>query len=134
MSRRIASLAILAAVALPLVVGCQFLVFKVCVKNDTEFWLDEFASKTAGGPTYDPAALELVAPGDSGVVGGYSAGFYDFRAIFDVSDDEVCEDTIEVLEVEIENTNLCITYEVQDIPGKGDGCSEEIYASLDYVI
>lgn len=45
MSRRIASLAILAAVALPLVVGCQFLVFKVCVKNDTEFWLDEFASK-----------------------------------------------------------------------------------------
>ncbi|MCC6155234.1 MAG: hypothetical protein IT367_15815 [Candidatus Hydrogenedentes bacterium] len=133
MSRRIASLAILAAVALPLVVGCQFLVFKVCVKNDTEYWLDEFAYKVESGPTYNPASLELIAPGDSGVVGGFSAGFYDFRAIFDISDESVCEDTVEVLDVEIENTNLCITYEVQSIVTKST-CDEEIYATLDYVI
>ena len=134
MSRRIASLAILAAVALPLVVGCQFLVFKVCVKNDTEYWLDECASKSEGGPTYSPASLELLAPGDSGVVGGFSAGFYDFRAIFDISDESVCEDTVEVLDVEIENTNLCITYEVQSIAEGKSTCDEEIYATLDYVI
>src|SRR5689334_5981050 len=135
MSRRIASLAILAAVALPLVVGCQFLVFKVCVKNHTEFWLDEFASKTSGGLTYSPAALELIAPGATGAAGGYSVGCYDFRAIFDVSDDSICDDGVEILDVEIESTNLCITYEVQDIDkaGKGD-CTEEIYATLDYVL
>jgi hypothetical protein len=113
---RVASLALLAAVALPLVVGCQFLV-----------------SKTAGSLTYPAGPITDLAPGGSGVDGGYSAGSYDFRATFDVSDDNICEDVIELLSVEIENTNLCITYEVQDISSKGE-CSEEIYASLDYVI
>jgi hypothetical protein len=133
MSRRIASLAIMAAVALPLVVGCQFLVFKVCVKNETEFWLDEFTSKAAGAPTYPDGAIQLVAPGDSASEGGYSAGTYDFRATFDVSDEDICEDVVELLDVEIESTHLCITYEVQDISAKGD-CSAEIYATLDYVL
>lgn len=130
---RVASLALLAAVALPLVVGCQFLVFKVCVKNDTEFYLDEFTSKTAGALTYPAGPISDLAPGGSDVDGGYSTGAYDFRATFDVSDENVCEDVVELLGVEIENTNLCITYEVQDIESKGE-CSEEIYASLDYVI
>jgi hypothetical protein len=129
---RIASLALLAAVALPLVVGCQFLVFKVCVKNDTEFFLDEFTSKTAGAPTYPDGNIQLLGPGESDVDGGYSAGTYDFRATFDVSDEDICEDVVELLDVEIENTNLCITYEVQEV-GKGE-CSEEIYATLDYVL
>ncbi|MCC6155233.1 MAG: hypothetical protein IT367_15810 [Candidatus Hydrogenedentes bacterium] len=130
---RVASLALLAAVALPLVVGCQFLVFKVCVKNDTEFYLDEFTSKTAGALTYPAGPIKDLAPGGSDVDGGYSAGAYDFRATFDVSDDDICEDVVELLGVEIENTNLCITYEVQSTVAKGE-CSEEIYATLDYVI
>ncbi|NUM54532.1 MAG: hypothetical protein HUU46_12875 [Candidatus Hydrogenedentes bacterium] len=131
---RIASLALLAAVALPLVVGCQFLVFKVCVKNNTEYYLEEFASKVAGAATYPDGAIKNLAPGSSDFDGGYGAGSYDFRASFDVSDDSICEDVVEVLGVEIENTNLCITYEVQDIVGKGGECSEEIYATLDYVL
>ncbi|NUM54531.1 MAG: hypothetical protein HUU46_12870 [Candidatus Hydrogenedentes bacterium] len=135
MSRRLASFAILAAVALPLVVGCQFLVFKICVKNQTEFWLDEFATKTAGAPTYPDGVLKLIAPGGTGAAGGYTMGSYDIRAIFDVSDDAVCEDTVELLGVEIESTHLCITYEVQTILTKGtEPCSEEIYATLDYVL
>lgn len=135
MSRRIASVAILAAVALPLVVGCQFLVFKVCVKNQTQYYLDEFASKTSGAPTYPAGVLTHIAPTGSGYAGGYSAGAYDFRAIFDVANATVCEDTVELLGVEIENSNLCITYEVQSIvPNKADVCTEEIYATLDYVL
>lgn len=130
---RIASLALLAAVALPLVVGCQFLVFKICVKNDTPFYLDEWATKTAGAPTYPAGSLLIVAPGGSGHVGGYKAGSYDIRAIFDVSDPDICEDVIELLGVELENSNLCVTYEVQDVVAKGE-CSEEIYATLDYVL
>jgi len=133
MSRRIASLAIMAAVALPLVVGCQFLVFKVCVKNLTEFYLDEFTSKSAGAPTYPAGAIKDVAPGGSGSEGGYRAGSYDFRAKFDVSDDAVCEDTVELLDVAIASTNLCITYEVQDIVTKST-CDQEIYATVDYVL
>ena len=130
---RLASLALLAAVALPLVVGCQFLVFKICVKNETDFYLDEFATKTAGAATYPDGVIKVLAPGDSAAVGGYSAGSYDIRAKFDVSDDAVCDDTVELLGVDIENTNLCITYEVQAIEAKGS-CSEEIYATLDYVL
>jgi len=132
MSRRIASLAIMAAVALPLVVGCQFLVFKICVKNQTEFYLDEFATKSAGAPTYPSGVINNVAPGGSGSAGGYSAGSYDLRAKFDVSDPNICEDTVELLDVEIESTNVCVTYEVQDISSKA--CSEEIYATVDYVL
>ncbi|NUM54530.1 MAG: hypothetical protein HUU46_12865 [Candidatus Hydrogenedentes bacterium] len=135
MSRRIASLAVLAAVALPLVVGCQFLVFKICVKNQTDFWLDEFATKTAGASTYPDGVLKLIAPGGTGAAGGYTMGSYDIRAIFDVSDPSVCEDTVELLGVEIESTHLCITYEQQSIlkPSKST-CDEEIYATLDYVL
>ena len=131
--RRIASLAIMAAVALPLVVGCQFLVFKVCVKNNTDYYLTGFASKSAGAPTYPASAISDVAPGGSGSTGGYTAGAYDFRAKFDVADDAVCEDTVELLGVEIQNTNICISYEVQAIPGKGS-CTDEIYATVDYVL
>jgi len=133
MSRRILSLAIMAAVALPLVVGCQFLVFKICVKNNTEFWLDEFTTKSAGAPTYPDGTIKNVAPGGSASQGGYSAGSYDIRAKFDVSDDSVCEDTLELLGVEIESTNVCITYETQDIDEKST-CDREIYATVDYVL
>ena len=133
MSRRIASLAVMAAVALPLVVGCQFLVFKVCVKNETDYYLDEFASKSAGDLTYPDGAIKNVAPGDSASEGGYTMGSYDFRAKFDISDESVCEDTVELLGVDIESTNLCITYEVQLIAVKST-CDEEIYATLDYVL
>ncbi|HRI87365.1 MAG TPA: hypothetical protein PLJ47_14210 [Candidatus Hydrogenedentes bacterium] len=130
---RIASLALLAAVALPLAVGCQFLVFKICVKNDTSYYLDEVAIKTAGEPTYPPATIGEVAPGGSDVIGGVSAGAYDVRATFDVADDDVCESVLELTGIEIENTNLCITYDEVSAPAKGDGCTE-IYATLDYVI
>ena len=134
MSRRIASLALMAAVALPLVVGCQFLVFKICVKNQTTYYLDALSIKDAGAPTYPPASISDVAPGGSGVVGGIGQGAYDIRASFDVADGVVCEDTVELTDVDIESTNLCITYEQQALPGKGDNCTEEIYATLDYVI
>lgn len=130
---RLASLALLAAVALPLVVGCQFLVFKICVKNQTSFFLDELATKSAGALTYPPGVIKDVAPGGSASKGGYRNGSYDIRAKFDVSDSEICEDTVELLDVEINNTNLCITYEVQDLNTKGD-CTQEIYATLDYVL
>lgn len=134
MSRRILSLAVMAAVAVPLVVGCQFLVFKVCVKNKTSYWLDEFAAKSAGALTYPTGVIKNLAPGDSAASGGYRSGAYDFRAKFDVSDPEVCEDTVELLDVEIASTNLCITYEVQNITDKADVCIKEIYATLDYVL
>jgi len=134
MSARIVSLAIMAAVALPLVVGCQFLVFKVCIKNLTDYYLDEFTSKSAGAPTYPAGAIKDVAPGGSGSEGGYRAGAYDFRAKFDVADNVVCEDTVELLGVEIVSTNLCITYEQQDIQFGKAGCTEEIYATVDYVL
>ena len=134
MSRRIASLALMAAVALPLVVGCQFLVFKICVKNETSYFLDELAIKDAGEATYPPASISNVAPGGNGAVGGVSAGAYDVRASFDVADGVVCEDVVELTGVEIESTNLCITYEQQALPAKGDQCTEEIYATLDYVL
>ena len=135
MSRRIASLAIMAAVALPLVVGCQFLVFKVCVKNETAYYLDEFTSKEAGALTYPDGSIKDLEPGGSSHVGGYSAGSYDFRAKFDVSDSDICDDTVELLGVDIESTNLCITYQVESIvKQKADVCTEEIYATLDYVL
>ncbi|MDZ4861374.1 MAG: hypothetical protein SGI88_20565 [Candidatus Hydrogenedentes bacterium] len=130
---RLASLALLAAVALPLAVGCQFLVFKICVKNDTAYFLDEFAVKSAGEPTYPPASMSEVAPGGNDVVGGIQAGSYDVRATFDVADDEnVCESILELTDIEIENTNLCITYDEEN-SAKGEDCIE-IYATLDYVL
>lgn len=132
MSRRILSLAIMAAVALPLVVGCQFLVFKICVKNHTEYFLDEFAVKSAGASTYPPGVINDLAPGANGSAGGYKKGSYDIRAKFDVAAGGVCSDTLELLDVEIANTNLCITYEVRDLTDKA--CSGEIYATLDYVL
>lgn len=125
---RLASLALLAAVALPLAVGCQFLVYKICVKNETSYYLEELAIKTAGEPTYPPSAIEEVAPDGSDVVGGIRSGSYDIRATFDVADDNVCESVLELLEVEIDSTNLCITYSELD-----DECIE-IYATLDYVL
>ena len=102
---RLASLALLAAVALPLAVGCQFLVFKICIKNDTAYFLDEIAVKDSGEPTYPPASLSDIAPGGNDVIGGVSAGTYDVRATFDVADEEVCESILELTEIEIENTN-----------------------------
>ena len=129
---RLASLALLAAVALPLAVGCQFLVFKICIKNDTAYFLDEIAVKDSGEPTYPPASLSDIAPGGNDVIGGVSAGTYDVRATFDVADEEVCESILELTEIEIENTNLCITYDETSAPSKG-GCVE-IYATLDYVL
>lgn len=133
MSRRIVSLAIMAAVALPLVVGCQFLVFKICVKNNTSYFLDEFAVKSAGANTYPPGVINDLAPDSNASAGGYKKGSYDLRAIFDVSDPSVCENVVELLGVEITNTNLCVTYEVQSIVGKST-CDQEIYATLDYVL
>ena len=131
---RLASLALLAAVALPLAVGCQFLVFKICVENTTDYFLDEVAIKTSGDATYPPASISDVAPGGSDVVGGVSKGSYDVRATFDVADGVVCESVVELTEVEIENTNLCITYEQQAIDTGKSTCDEEIYATIDYVI
>ncbi|HRI87363.1 MAG TPA: hypothetical protein PLJ47_14220 [Candidatus Hydrogenedentes bacterium] len=134
MSRRIATLALLAAVALPLAVGCQFLVFKICVKNDTTYFLDEVAIKSSGEPTYPPASLKDISPGGSDVVGGIGAGAYDVRASFDIADNVVCESVVELTGVEIENSNLCITYEQQPVEFGKSTCDEEIYATLDYVI
>lgn len=130
---RLASLALLAAVALPLVVGCQFLVFKICIKNDTSFYLDEVAIKEAGAPTYPPSAVDPIAPDSSDVIGGISAGEYDIRATFDAESANrstvvACEAVIELTNVEIESTNLCVTFAEQD-----EGCVE-IYYTLDYVL
>ncbi|GMU92041.1 MAG: hypothetical protein AMXMBFR4_10990 [Candidatus Hydrogenedentota bacterium] len=129
--RRLASLALLAGVALPLVVGCQFLVYKICVKNDTPFYLDELAIKQSGDPTYPPSALNPVAPGGNGTVKGVRAGSYDVRAEFDVAkaDVSVCSDVVVIEGLEIENTNVCITYGLLE----QEGC-DEIYAEIDYVI
>ncbi|MDZ4861375.1 MAG: hypothetical protein SGI88_20570 [Candidatus Hydrogenedentes bacterium] len=133
MSRRFATLALLAAVALPLAIGCQFLVFKICVKNQTEYYLDEVAIKSAGDPTYPPAVIKDVAPGGSDAAGGYGAGSYDVRASFDVADGAVCEPIVEVTDIEIESTNVCITYEQESLLTKST-CDEEIYATIDYVL
>ena len=132
---RIASLALLAAVALPLVVGCQFLVFKICVKNDTAYFIDEIAVKDAGEPTYPPASLTDIEPGGNGTISGVSAGDYDIRATFDVADDDVCASIVELVNVEIDTTNLCITYDETSQPceAKGDDVIN-IYATLDYVL
>ena len=129
--RRLTSLALLAGVALPLVVGCQFLVYKICVKNDTPFYLDEFAIKSSGDPTYPPSALNPVAPGGNGTVKGVKAGSYDIRAKFDVAkgNGAVCSDVVVIEGLEIENTNACITYGLLE----QQGC-DDIYAEIDFVI
>jgi hypothetical protein len=130
--RRLASLALLAGVALPLVVGCQFLVYKICVKNDTPFYLDELAIKSSGASTYPPSSINPVAPGGNATIKGVKAGGYDIRAEFDVaksSGGSVCSDVVVIEGLEIENTNVCITYGLLE----QEGC-DEIYAEIDYVI
>lgn len=63
MSRKMLSLALLAAVGLPLVVGCQFLLLRICVKNDTPYFLDEFTVKASGDLTYPDGDLKNLPPG-----------------------------------------------------------------------
>ncbi len=133
MSRKMLSLALLAAVGLPLVVGCQFLLLRICVKNDTPYFLDEFTVKASGDLTYPDGDLKNLPPGAAGTVRRLPAGTYDLRAQFDVADESVCEDTVELLSVELENTNLCVTYELQSTINRGE-CDQEIYATLDYTL
>lgn len=133
MSRKTLSLALLAAVGLPLVVGCQFLLLRICVKNDTPYFVDEFAVKASGELTYPDGDIKNLAPGGTATLRHVRAGSYDLRAKFDVADESVCEDTVELLGVELENTNLCVSYEVQSVINRGE-CDQEIYATLDYTI
>lgn len=126
--RRLFSLALIIGVALPLVVGCQFLVFKICLKNNTNFYLEAFAIKEAGALTYPPSALsDEVAPGDQGVVRGVRNGTYDMRANFDVANCEGLSSAVEITNVEINGTNLCIDF------SQSSSCSS-IYVTLDYVL
>ncbi|MCC6798431.1 MAG: hypothetical protein IT366_25175 [Candidatus Hydrogenedentes bacterium] len=133
MSRKNLSLVLLAAVGLPLVIGCQFLLLRICVQNETPYFLDEFTVKASGDLTYPDGELKNVPPGGTGTVRRLPAGSYDLRAQFDIADESVCEDTVEVLNVELENTNLCVIYEVQSTINRSV-CDEEIYATLDYTI
>jgi hypothetical protein len=128
--RRLLSLALIIGVALPLVVGCQFLVFKICLKNNTNFYLEAFAIKEAGALTYPPSALsDEVPPGGEGVVRGVTNGTYDMRADFDIADCDKggLSSSVEITNVEINGTNLCIEF------SQSSSCSA-IYVTLDYVL
>ncbi|MCL4694936.1 MAG: hypothetical protein KJ060_20785 [Candidatus Hydrogenedentes bacterium] len=133
--RRIATLALLAGVALPLMVGCPgllnaFIRLKICLKNDTFLDLTEVNVVTSGSPSWGPNDLpggERVLPGGEGVIPNNSPGTYDIRAIFDDKEDCVENSTVILSEVELDTTNLCITFD------QVVSC-DEIYVTLDYTL
>ncbi|GMV91575.1 MAG: hypothetical protein AMXMBFR82_13530 [Candidatus Hydrogenedentota bacterium] len=133
--RRIATLALLAGVALPLMVGCPgllnaFIKLKICLKNDTFLDLTEVNVVTSGSPSWGPNDLpggERVLPGGEGVIPNNSPGTYDIRAIFDDKEDCVENSTVILSEVELDTTNLCITFD------QVVSC-DEIYVTLDYTL
>jgi hypothetical protein len=133
--RRIAVLALLAGVALPLMVGCPgllnaFIRLKICLKNDTFLDLAEVNVVKSGAPSWGPNDLpngERVLPGSEGVIPNNPPGDYDIRAIFDDKEECVENSTIILQGVELDTTNLCITFD-QIV-----SC-DEIYVTLDYTL
>ena len=132
--RRIATLALLAGVALPLVVGCPgllnaFIKLKICVKNETFLDLKEVNVVEAGAPSWGANDLPdgIVAPGGQAVIPNNSPGDYDIRAIFDDKEECVSNSTVILTDVTLDTTNLCITFD-QVVE------CDDIYVTLDYVL
>ena len=132
--RRIATLALLAGVALPLMVGCPgllnaFIKLKICVKNDTYLDLKEVNVVAANAPSWGANDLPdgTVAPGDQGVIPNNSPGNYDIRAMFDDKEECVSNATIVMTDVELDTTNLCITFD------QLVAC-DDIYVTMDYTL
>ncbi len=116
--RRFATLALLAGVALPLMVGCPallnaFIKLKICVKNDTFLNLDEVNVVDAGALSWGANDLPdgSVLPGGQAVIPNNAPGFYDVRAIFDDKEECVSNSTVVMTDVELDTTNLCITFD-----------------------
>jgi len=131
--RRIATLALLAGVALPLMVGCPallnaFIRLKICVENQTFLDLVTFNVVSEGAPSWGPNDLaDRVLPGGDAVVSNLSPGDYDLRAIFDDKEECVENATYVMQGVELDTTNLCITFE------QISACSD-IYGTFDYTL
>jgi hypothetical protein len=132
-------MALLAGVAIPVLVGCNFLVYQFCIYNGTDFILKELNIVTAGSASWGPNDLNggtPLAPGASEDITGFAAGSYWVRAIFDVVDpcnNGFCDKSFQSINCgtnevlvysydlpSITTANLCLDYLVQDV----DKCLE----------
>jgi len=128
--RLIATLALLAGVALPLLVGCPYFIkLKICLKNDTFLDLETANVVAANSPSWGPNDLPngTVFPGGRAAIPNNSAGLYDLRFIFDDKVDCVSNSTLVYSDVELDTTNLCITFD------QLTAC-DDIYVTFDYVL
>jgi hypothetical protein len=129
--------ALLVGVAVPVLVGCNILVYQFCIFNGTDYILKELNIVKAGDASWGPNDLNSGTPlaaGASEDIKGFSAGSYWVRAIFDVVDplgSNLCSNTSKSYQVVSQGTNevfvysydlpsittanLCLDYLVQDI-------------------
>ena len=120
---------LLIGLAVPVLVGCNFLVYQFCIYNGTSYILKELNIVEEGDASWGPNDLNggtPLAAGASQDITGFAAGSYWVRAIFDVVDpfgngfcdksfQTVSQDTNEVFVYEydldpITTANLCIDY------------------------
>ena len=105
------------------------LILKICINNDTCLDLEQFNVADPSAPSWGPNLLDdEVNPGGNATVEGLSPGTYDIRAVFDDKQDCVDNDVYVLEGVELNTTNLCITFD------QGVSCCADVYATLDYVI
>lgn len=132
--RRFATLALLAGVALPLMVGCPgllnaFIKLKICVNNNTLLNLDEVNVVDSGALSWGPNALPdgAVLPGGKAVIPDNAPGTYDVRAIFDDKEECVENSTVVMTDLVLDTTNICITFDQL-------AACDEIYPSAERVL
>jgi hypothetical protein len=115
-------------------VGCPgllnaFIRLKICVKNETYLDLKEVNVVPANALSWGANDLPsgTVAPGGQATIPNNTPGDYDIRAIFDDKQECVSNSTVILTDVELDTTNLCITFDqlVQ---------CDDIYVTLDYVL
>ncbi|GMW01860.1 MAG: hypothetical protein AMXMBFR84_29970 [Candidatus Hydrogenedentota bacterium] len=118
--RRFGLAGMLVAVALPLLAfQCPFLVFKICLKNNTNYDLISFfISPTSAASWGDNQIASKVGAGSTGQIEGVSQGTYDFQANFDDKDNVNTNDQIVISNQTVDTTNLCITF-ISNAAGAG---------------
>jgi hypothetical protein len=132
--RRIATLVLLAGVALPLMVGCPallnaFIRLKICVLNNTFLDLTDVNVVESGAASWganDLPGNARILPGGQAVIKNIAPGTYDIRTLFD--DKEECgNDSVVVTDVDATTTNIIMTWD------QLSACSE-VYLTLDFVL
>ena len=110
--RRFGLAGMLVAVALPILAfQCPFLVFKICLKNNTNYGLTEFNISSTTDASWGANQLaSAVGSGSTGQIEGVGQGTYDFRAVFDDKGDVNDNDEVTIKNQTVDTTNLCITF------------------------